>query len=69
MTIHDTHHRDEHVREDRSGAGPLAAVVITLLLIVFGYWAITTILESPTADDGIKIQFELPDSSTPTTGS
>ncbi len=36
------HHETVVVKDTDSGAGPLAAVIIAILLVVFGWWAFTT---------------------------
>ncbi|MFP5331381.1 MAG: hypothetical protein ACLGHX_03315 [Acidimicrobiia bacterium] len=52
----------EHDNEgsQKSGAGPLAAVIIVIILVAFGYWAVNAFLASDTGTGGIDIEIEIP---------
>lgn len=46
--------------EKKSGAGALAAVIVTVLLVVFGYWAVTTFVANDGSSTGVTIEIEPP---------
>ncbi len=62
----DTQH--DHTVEKKSGAGALAAVIVTVLLVVFGFWAVNTFIAND-GEEGVNVQIEVPTESAPADGS
>ncbi len=57
-------HEVVHKEEKKSGAGALAAVIVTVLLVVFGYWAVSSILADDGTNTGVTVEIA-PPASTP----
>lgn len=61
MSDRNTPAQHEVVHTDRkSGAGALAAVIVTILLVIFGYWAVTSFLANDGSSTGVTIEIEPP---------
>jgi cytochrome b len=50
-----------HREERKSGAGPLAAVIVTVLLVIFGFWAVSSFLANDGTNTGVTVEIAPPE--------